>query len=179
MQAQLDRLAALAGHSKVTIQVIPGSIGHAGLLGGFVLAELAGKPPMVYLETAAEGQVTDSPSVAANVAPRFEKIRSEDFGAEYRGAVAVLEGEADTEVALDGRAHGVPGHHPQQLPAGCLVGRRLLVVGKVGAGGVQLLGQVGDELPGVGQGGLDAGSERRVVYLAVAGLVEQVGRDGQ
>jgi hypothetical protein len=77
MQAQLDRLAGLAGHPKVTIQVVPGSFGHAGLLGGFVIAELDGSPPMVYLETAAEGQVTDSPSVAAHVALRFDKIRSE------------------------------------------------------------------------------------------------------
>ena len=77
MQAQLDRLASLAGHPKVTVQVIPGSCGHAGLLGGFVIADLDGKPPMVYLETAAEGQVTDSPSVAAHVALRFDKLRSE------------------------------------------------------------------------------------------------------
>ena len=77
MQGQLDRLAALAGHPKVTIQVIPGSGGHAGLLGGFVLADLDGKPPMVYLETAAEGQVTDSPSVAAHLALRFDTLRAE------------------------------------------------------------------------------------------------------
>jgi hypothetical protein len=77
MQGQLDRLAALAGHPKVTIQVIPGNGGHAGLLGGFVLADLDGQPPMVYLETAAEGQVTDSPSVAAHVALRFDTLRAE------------------------------------------------------------------------------------------------------
>jgi Domain of unknown function (DUF5753) len=61
MQAQLDRLAGLAGHPKMTIQVIPGSAGHAGLLGAFTIADIDAKPPMVYLETAAEGQVTDSP----------------------------------------------------------------------------------------------------------------------
>jgi len=61
MQAQLDRLAGLAGHPKVTIQVITGCFGHAGLLGAFTISELDGGPPMVYLETAAEGQVTDSP----------------------------------------------------------------------------------------------------------------------
>jgi transcriptional regulator with XRE-family HTH domain len=76
MQGQLDRLAAIAGHPKVTIQVIPGSCGHAGLLGGFVIADLDGQP-MVYLETAAEGQVTDSPSVAAHVALRFDTLRAE------------------------------------------------------------------------------------------------------
>jgi hypothetical protein len=38
-------------------------------LSGFVLAELDGKPTMTYLETAAEGQVTDSPAVAGHVTP--------------------------------------------------------------------------------------------------------------
>jgi transcriptional regulator with XRE-family HTH domain len=74
---QLERLKDLAGHSKVSIQVIPGSAGHAGLLGGFAIADLDGKPPMVYLETAAEGQVTDSPSVHAHVMLRFDTLRSE------------------------------------------------------------------------------------------------------
>jgi transcriptional regulator with XRE-family HTH domain len=77
MQAQLDRLAALAGHPRVTIQVIPGGSGHAGLLGAFILADLDGQPPVVYLETAAEGQVTDSPSVVAHVALRFDTLRAE------------------------------------------------------------------------------------------------------
>jgi transcriptional regulator with XRE-family HTH domain len=77
MRDQLDRLAALAGHPRVTVQVIPGCRGHAGLMGGFVLAELDGKPPMTYLETAAEGQVTDSPAVAAFVTLRFDMLRSE------------------------------------------------------------------------------------------------------
>jgi len=67
----------LAEHPKITIQVIPGAIAHAGLLGHFVIAERDGTPPMVYLETAAEGQVTDSPSVVAHVALSFDRLRSE------------------------------------------------------------------------------------------------------
>jgi transcriptional regulator with XRE-family HTH domain len=59
MRIQLCRLAE---HPKITIQVIPGIDAHAGLLGGFAIADLDGNPPMAYLETAAEGQVTDSPS---------------------------------------------------------------------------------------------------------------------
>jgi transcriptional regulator with XRE-family HTH domain len=77
MRAQLERLVASAEHPKVTIQVIPGAIAHAGLLGAFILADLDAKPPMVYLETAAEGQVTDSPSVVAHVALRFDRLRAE------------------------------------------------------------------------------------------------------
>jgi hypothetical protein len=93
--------------------------------------------------------------------------------------VAVLEGEPDTEVAFGGGAHRVAGHHPQQLAPGGVVRGRYLVIGVVGAAGVQVLGQVADELPGVGQRCLDAGGERGIVDIAVAGLVEQVRRDGQ
>jgi transcriptional regulator with XRE-family HTH domain len=77
MRTQLERLVAAAEYPKVTIQVIPGAIAHAGLLGHFVIADLDGKTPMVYLETAAEGQVTDSPSVVAHVALRFDRLRAE------------------------------------------------------------------------------------------------------
>jgi transcriptional regulator with XRE-family HTH domain len=77
MRTQLYRLAELAEHPKVTIQVIPGIGAHAGLLGAFVIAERDGKPPMAYLETAAEGQVTDSPSVVTDVALSFDTLRSE------------------------------------------------------------------------------------------------------
>jgi hypothetical protein len=35
--------------------------------------------------------------------------------------MAVLEREPDAEVPLDGAAHGVAGHHPQQLAPGALV----------------------------------------------------------
>jgi transcriptional regulator with XRE-family HTH domain len=77
MRSQLYRLADMAEHPKVTIQVIPGAIAHAGLLGHFVIADLDAKPPMVYLETAVEGQVTDSPSAVAHVALSFDRLRAE------------------------------------------------------------------------------------------------------
>jgi Domain of unknown function (DUF5753) len=77
MRSQLYRLADMAEHPKVTIQVIPGAIAHAGLLGHFVIADLDSKPSMVYLETAVEGQVTDSPSVVAHVALSFDRLRAE------------------------------------------------------------------------------------------------------
>ena len=77
MRSQLYRLADLADHPKTLIQVIQAAGAHAGLLGGFIIADLDGKPPMAYLETAAEGQVTDSPSVAAHVALSFDRLRAE------------------------------------------------------------------------------------------------------
>lgn len=77
MGAQLEHLVGSAGRPKITIQVIPGAITHAGLLGGFILADLDGKPSMAYLETAVEGQITDSPSVIAGVALSFDTLRAE------------------------------------------------------------------------------------------------------
>jgi len=61
MRSQLYRLAEVAEHPKTTIQVIRAAGAHAGLLAHFVIADLDGRPPVVYLETAAEGHVTDSP----------------------------------------------------------------------------------------------------------------------
>jgi transcriptional regulator with XRE-family HTH domain len=77
MRSQLYRLAEVAEHPKTTIQVIPYGGAHAGLLAHFVVADLESQPPMVYLETAAHGQVTDSSSVVAHVALSFDRLRAE------------------------------------------------------------------------------------------------------
>ena len=77
MRSQLYRLAEVAEHPKTTIQVIRVGGAHAGLLGGFILADLDGRPPMAYLETAAKGQITDSPAVTAHVALSFDRLRAE------------------------------------------------------------------------------------------------------
>jgi transcriptional regulator with XRE-family HTH domain len=77
MRSQLYRLAEVAEHPRTTIQVIPFGGAHAGLLAHFVIADLDGRPPVVYLETAAEGHVTDSPAVAAHVALSFDRLRAE------------------------------------------------------------------------------------------------------
>ena len=77
MRSQLYRLAEVAEHPKTTIQVIRAGGAHAGLLGGFIIADLDARPPVAYLETAAEGHVTDSPSVAAHVALSFDRLRAE------------------------------------------------------------------------------------------------------
>ena len=78
MHDQLEHLADLAENPQTTIQVIPASAGaHAGLLGGFVIADLDGSPGIVYLETAAEGQIADSPAIVAHAMLRFDALRAE------------------------------------------------------------------------------------------------------
>jgi len=78
MHDQLEHLADVAENPQTTIQVIPASTGaHAGLLGGFIIADQDGSPSMVYLETAAEGQIADSPAIVAHATFRFDALRSE------------------------------------------------------------------------------------------------------
>jgi transcriptional regulator with XRE-family HTH domain len=77
MRSQLYRLAELAEHPKTTIQVVPFGDAHAGLLGGFIIADLDSKPSVAYLETSADGQVTDSPSVVSHVVLRFDRLRAQ------------------------------------------------------------------------------------------------------
>ena len=77
MRSQPYRLAEAAEHPKTTIQVIRSGGTHAGLLAHFVIADLDSRPPVVYLETAAHGQVTDSALVAAHVALSFDRLRAD------------------------------------------------------------------------------------------------------
>ena len=76
MRSQLYRLAELAEHPRTTIQVIRYGGAHAGLLGGFILADLDNRPTTAYVETAAHGQVTDSSSVVAHLALSFDRLRA-------------------------------------------------------------------------------------------------------
>ena len=77
MRSQLYRLAELAEHPRTTIQIIRANDAHSGLLGAFIIADLDGKAPEAYLETAAEGQVTDSSSAVGHVALTFDRLRAD------------------------------------------------------------------------------------------------------
>jgi transcriptional regulator with XRE-family HTH domain len=77
MNSQLRQLAYLSSRPNITIQVVPYSAGpHSGLLGAFVIAELDDSPPIAYLETAAEGETVEDPSVLARLALTFDNLRS-------------------------------------------------------------------------------------------------------
>jgi hypothetical protein len=63
---------------NVTVEVIPDTSGaHSGLLGAFVIADFADAPSVVYLETAAGGQIAEERSVVAGVTLAFDTLRSE------------------------------------------------------------------------------------------------------
>jgi hypothetical protein len=61
MAAQLAHLQQMARRPSIVIQVIPLSTGaHQGLNGGaFVIADLPGKPPIAYQDTASSGQIIE------------------------------------------------------------------------------------------------------------------------
>ena len=73
MAAQLAHLAGVARLPNVTIQVAP-NIAHAGLLGGFAVAERA-----AYVETAVAGQVFEDAEIIAGLLTRFDTLRNEAF----------------------------------------------------------------------------------------------------
>ena len=73
MAGQLAHLAGIARLPNVTIQVVP-NIAHAGLLGGFAVAENA-----AYVETAVAGQVFEDAEVIADLLTRFDTLRNEAF----------------------------------------------------------------------------------------------------
>ena len=73
MAAQLAHLAGVARLPNVTIQVVP-NIAHAGLLGGFAVAERA-----AYVETAVAGQVFEDADIIAGLLTRFDTLRNEAF----------------------------------------------------------------------------------------------------
>jgi transcriptional regulator with XRE-family HTH domain len=73
MAAQLAHLAGIARLPNVTIQVVP-NIEHAGLLGGFAVAERA-----AYVETAVAGQVFEDAEIITGLLTRFDMLRNEAF----------------------------------------------------------------------------------------------------
>jgi transcriptional regulator with XRE-family HTH domain len=78
MRGQLAHLAEMSRRPNITVQVVPYSAGpHSGLLGAFVIAEVDDSPAIAYLETAAEGETVEEPSVVAGVVLKFDTLRSE------------------------------------------------------------------------------------------------------
>jgi transcriptional regulator with XRE-family HTH domain len=78
MHDQLVHLAELSERPNITVEVIPDTSGaHSGLLGAFAIAEFADAPSVVYLETAAGGQIVEERSMVAGIALAFDTLRSE------------------------------------------------------------------------------------------------------
>ncbi len=76
MYEQLLHLIEVSRRKHVQIQVLPGAVGHVGLLGAFVIAEQRGHPSIVHLEDAADGRVTDEPAIVEQVTLRFRSLQT-------------------------------------------------------------------------------------------------------
>ena len=96
MAGQLAHLGGVARLPAASIQVVP-SIAHAGLLGGFAVAERA-----AYVETAVAGQVFEDAEIIAGLLTRFDTLRNEAFrGSE---SLALIERMCEEWTASGARA---------------------------------------------------------------------------
>jgi len=96
MAGQLAHLLGVTRLPNVTIQVVP-NIEHAGLLGGFAVAERA-----AYVETAVAGQVFEDAEIIAGLLTRFDTLRNEALrGSE---SLALIERMCEEWKAAGGKA---------------------------------------------------------------------------
>lgn len=78
MREQLAYLLQVTQHPQVTLQVVPyGAECMCGLLSPFTLAELHGSPLIVYVESAARGQVIEDRATLTRVGARYDAIRAD------------------------------------------------------------------------------------------------------
>ncbi|OKI57961.1 helix-turn-helix domain-containing protein [Micromonospora sp. CB01531] len=78
LDAQLGRLLEVAELPSVRLHVIPLAVGeHAGLGGGFVLAELPDADQVLYLENAARGHVVDDPETIGLIERKWDSLLGE------------------------------------------------------------------------------------------------------
>jgi transcriptional regulator with XRE-family HTH domain len=76
MHEQLLHLVKVSERPNVSIQVLPGLEGHAGLLGAFVVAERRSYPSIVYTEDAVGGGVTDDPASEQHAMLLFRSLQT-------------------------------------------------------------------------------------------------------
>jgi transcriptional regulator with XRE-family HTH domain len=78
MHHQLVHLVEMSRWPHITIQVVPYAAGgHSGLLGAFIIAELAAEQSIVFMEDISGGRIAEDAVGVSEVALRFEALRSE------------------------------------------------------------------------------------------------------
>jgi transcriptional regulator with XRE-family HTH domain len=78
MHDQLMHLVSMSRLPNVTIQVVPYDAGgHSGLLGAFVIADRSSGMSIVFIEDVTGGRVSEDAATVADVALRFDALRSE------------------------------------------------------------------------------------------------------
>jgi transcriptional regulator with XRE-family HTH domain len=77
MREQLMHLVAVSRRPNITVQIIPNTGPHPGLLGAFTVADLEGAPGIVNLEDIADGRVAEDAATVSMVALRFHSLRGD------------------------------------------------------------------------------------------------------
>lgn len=78
MRTQLMHLVEMSERTRVTIQVLPSDVGaHAGLLGGFAVAEFHDQPGMVYLDSPDTGETSRDPERLSRLRATYEALRDD------------------------------------------------------------------------------------------------------
>jgi transcriptional regulator with XRE-family HTH domain len=77
MRDQLVHLVAMSRRPNITVQIIPNTGAHPGLLGAFTVADLGGSPGIVNLEDIADGRVSEEAATVSMVALRFHTLRGD------------------------------------------------------------------------------------------------------
>lgn len=76
MKEQLERLLGLSALLNVTVQVVLASGEHDGNSGAFVIATMADRSEVAYIETAVRGITTDDPAELSTLARTLVALRS-------------------------------------------------------------------------------------------------------
>lgn len=80
MHQQLDYLATIAKRQNVRVQLVPQNTPcTAGLLSGFIIAELPDAPTVVSVESAGEGEVSADHNFVSAIWNRYDRIRAEAY----------------------------------------------------------------------------------------------------
>ena len=77
MRDQLAHLVTVSRRPNITVQIIPNTDAHPGLLGAFTVADLGGSAGIVNLEDIADGRVTEDAATVSMVALRFHSLRGD------------------------------------------------------------------------------------------------------
>jgi len=77
MHDQLGKLGQVSRLRHVSIQVLPGLDGHAGLMGAFAVAERRGHPSIVHREATVDGDMTDDPAIAEQAMLVFRSLQTQ------------------------------------------------------------------------------------------------------
>jgi len=77
MRDQVLHLIAMSRRPNITVQIIPNTGAHPGLLGAFTVADLGGSPGIVNIEDITEGRVSEDAATVSMVALRFHSLRGD------------------------------------------------------------------------------------------------------